>query len=635
MSGKRILVIEDNPVNMELATDLLDTAGYGTLGADNAEDGIRVARAEMPDLILMDIALPGMDGLTATGILKSDPQTRHLRIVALTAHAMKGDEEKAIAMGCMGYITKPINTRSFARLVSEFLAMPATAPVEATPILVESVPAVIEAAPAVAESTPAIIESAPAVVESAPAAPIPVAAAEPQPSIALEMVAAEPVAEHPAVVERPIIATPAFVEEREFARPTPPPVIVEAPKTDTASPFAPVPRRGKGRRQREFAPLVPEVSTARILVVDDDELNREMITAQLKTLGYDSVVAEDGFQALDLADESFDLVLLDYMMPGMDGCDTVKLLREEKKLLDLPVIMVTALSGREDQLRAIEMGANDWITKPVDRNELSVRVKSHLKFKATQDALKRHQRDLESAVRSRTAELRRALEQVTMEQERTREAYLDTVSRLALAAEFRDGFMAAAHIRCIGNYCAAIARAVDLPETTAELLLHASQIHDIGLLSVPDDIIRKGDRRTPEEESIYREHTALGARLLSGARSDMLRAGEVIALTHHEKWDGSGYPHGREGENIPLFGRICAVADTFDTITAYNGGEWQASNEEAREVLMAGRGKDFDPQVIDAFFRSWDEILTIQRRFRRTEAPPADVLPRVLSRAAV
>jgi putative two-component system response regulator len=615
MSAKRILVIEDNPVNLELATDLLDTAGYGTLSADNAEEGIRTARAEMPDLVLMDIALPGMDGLTATGILKKDPQTRHLRIVALTAHAMKGDEEKALAMGCMGYITKPINTRSFARLVAEFLAIPAAAPVEATPILMESAHEVTEPTTAVA------VDLSPAV-------------ATPSPLVKLELVTASPVAERPAVPAKPFVAEPSFVTEREFDRPVPP-AIVEAPKPEMATPFLPVPRRGKGRRRREFAPLVPEVSTARILVVDDDELNREMITAQLTTLGYDSVVAEDGFHALDIVDESFDLVLLDYMMPGMDGCDTVKLLREEKMLIDLPVIMVTALSGREDQLRAIEMGANDWITKPVDRNELSVRVKSHLKFKATQDALKRHQRDLESAVRARTAELRKALEQVTMEQERTREAYLDTVSRLALAAEFRDGFMAAAHIKSVGNYCAAIARAMDLPDNTVELLLHASQIHDIGLLSVHEDVVRKGDRRADEEEAFYREHTALGARLLSGARSDMLRAGEVIALTHHEKWDGSGYPHGREGENIPLFGRICAVADTFDTITAYNGGEWQASNAEAREILTAGRGKDFDPQVIDAFFRCWDEILTIQRRFRRTETPPADMLPRILSRIAV
>jgi putative two-component system response regulator len=599
MSAKRILVIEDNPVNMELATDLLDTAGYATLGADNAEEGVRVARVEMPDLILMDIALPGMDGLTATGILKNDPQTRHLRVVALTAHAMKGDEEKALAIGCMGYITKPINTRSFVRLVTEFLSMPSAAALDSTPAVIEFVPAVVESVPVLVE------EPAPAV-------------AAPEPSVKLELVTTEP----------------AFAAERELARPAPPPAVVDAPPI-ASTPFVPVPRRGKGRRQREFVPLVPEVSTARILVVDDDELNREMITAQLKTLGYDSVVAEDGFHALDIVDESFDLILLDFMMPGMDGCDTVKLLREEKKLVDLPVIMVTALSGREDQLRAIEMGANDWITKPVDRNELSVRVKSHLKFKATQDALKRQQRDLETAVRARTAELRKALEQVTMEQERTRDAYLDTVSRLALAAEFRDGFMAAAHIKCVGNYCAAIAGAMDLPENTVDLLLHASQIHDIGLLSVPEEIIRKGDRRSDEEEAFYREHTALGARLLSGARSDLLRAGEVIALTHHEKWDGSGYPHGRQGENIPLFGRICAVADTFDTITAYNGGEWQVSNDEAREVLMAGRGKDFDPQVIDAFFRCWDDILHIQRRFRRTEAPPADMLPRVLSRIAV
>jgi putative two-component system response regulator len=356
-----------------------------------------------------------------------------------------------------------------------------------------------------------------------------------------------------------------------------------------------------------------------------------MITAQLRTLGYDPVVVNDGFEALATVDETFDLILLDVMMPGMDGCETCRRIREEKNLTDLPIIMVTALSSREDQLRAVEAGANDWITKPVDRNELRVRTDSQLKMKAAQDALKKHQRDLESTVRARTAELRRALEQVTSEKERTHEAYMDTMQRLALAAEFRDGFMAAAHIRCIGNYCAVLARGMGLPEETAEMLLHASPIHDIGLLGIPEDIIRKGDVRNHEEETYYRDHTVLGARLLSGARSDLLRAAEVIALSHHEKWDGSGFPHGRAGEAIPLFGRICAVADTFDTITAYNGGEWRASNEDAKEVLMAGRGTDFDPQVIDAFFARWDEIEAIQRRFRRTEAPPEDLMPRKLA----
>ncbi|MDX1933334.1 MAG: response regulator [Capsulimonadales bacterium] len=692
MAAKKILIIEDNPVNMELATDLLDMAGHTTLQAEDAEKGIRIAREEMPDLILMDIQLPGMDGLQATTILKNDPDTRHLRIVALTAHAMKGDEERALSLGCLGYITKPINTRSFSRLVTEFCDVPVdelttaeefsglvstsvpentveTLPTPIVPASVEGIapePLTLEpesvALEAIAlEPEPLALEPEPLALEALALEPMALEAIaldpeplalEPEPvaleALALEAIALdpEPLALEPeplalealALDPEPVKAetAPEFVEgfrkpsesstpDRPFGDiPLPPP---------TETPFLYTPRRGRGRRQREFVAPTQETPVAKILVVDDDMLNREMISAQLRTLGYESMeIAEDGFQALDMVDETFDLVLLDYMMPGMDGCEVVRRIRDEKRLMDLPVVMVTALSSRDDQLRAVDAGANDWITKPVDRTELSVRVRAHLRFKAAQDALKKHQRDLETTVKSRTSELRRALEQVTAEQDRTNEAYLDTMHRLALAAEFRDGFMAASHIRCVGNYCAAIARSMNLPDLVAQTLLHAAPIHDIGILSVPESVLLKGEQRTPEEEAIYRDHTVMGARLLSGARSELLRAGEVIALTHHEKWDGSGFPHGRDGENIPLFGRICAVADTFDTITAYNGGEWQASNEDAREVLLAGRGTDFDPQVIDAFFRAWDEILTLQRRFRRTEAPPADLMPRLLAR---
>jgi putative two-component system response regulator len=684
MSAKKILIIEDNPVNMELATDLLDMAGYVTLQAEDAEKGIRMARSEMPDLILMDIQLPGMDGLTATTILKSEEQTQHLRIVALTAHAMKGDEERALALGCLGYITKPINTRSFSRLVGEFSDMPtgATEPQKAVPVVAEPValpsepievfsmepaalePVVVEAVfldPLPLDSLPLEVGSVDALslepveldaipLESIPLDPVALDALPLDP-IALDAVPLEPVALEPELLE-PITSkeVDVFAEPALDKRPlplypgTPMTPFGDAPFGMGAgsplgepqdSPFLYTPRRGRSRRQREFVAPAQEVPAAKLLIVDDDMLNREMITAQLKTLGYDAMlIAEDGFQALDMVDDTYDLVLLDYMMPGMDGCEVVRRIRDEKKLMDLPVIMVTALSSRDDQLRAVESGANDWITKPVDRTELSVRVRAHLRFKGAQDALKKHQRDLESTVKMRTADLRRAVEQLTAEQDRTNEAYLDTMHRLALASEFRDGFMAASHIRCVGNYCAALARSMRLPDTVSETLLHAAPIHDIGILSVPEEILRKGDRRTVEEEQIYRDHTVMGARLLSGARSELLRAGEVIALTHHEKWDGSGFPHGREGENIPLFGRICAVADMFDTLTAYNGSEYQFTNDDAREVLMAGRGSDFDPQVVDAFFRCWDEIVTLQRRFRRTEAPPADLMPRMLARVA-
>lgn len=656
MSRKSILIIEDNPVNMELASDLLEAAGFSTIQADNAEDGIRLAQKDLPDVVLMDIALPGMDGLTATAILRQNVQTASIPIIALTAHAMRGDEDKALAVGCVGYITKPINTRSFVRLVSDFCGQVPKAPVAAPAVAVVAETPV--AAPLTLQPTKVVEDEEISTILLPPLPTTPeesVFVAPPSRTRTPDPRLVEPIALEPVAIEPPIARTtppiPNFVPPPPTPVPVPPPVVREpdverveplfvqtASRTavpqapEEASPYLLIPRRGRGGRgsRREAIAIVPEVSSARILVVDDDELNREMITAQLRILGYEPTVVEDGFEALEAVDDTYDLVLLDYMMPGMDGCEVCRSIREEKRLMDLPIIMVTALSNREDQLRAVQMGANDWITKPVDRNELAVRVKSQLKFKAAQDALKQHQRDLEATVRARTAELRKALEQVTKEQDRTQEAYLDTMHRLALAAEFRDGFMAAAHIRCVGNYCAAIARGMGMPDNVADVLLHASPLHDIGMLGVPEHLIHKADSRTPEEEAIYRDHTMLGARLLSGARSELLRAAEVIALSHHEKWDGSGYPSGRNGEGIPLYGRICAVADTFDNITAYKAGEWQATNDEAKEVLMAGRGTEFDPAVVDAFFKQWDEIEMFQKRYRRTEAPPEDLFQRKL-----
>lgn len=657
MAQKRILIIEDNPVNMELATDLLEAADYVVTGADNAEDGVRVAQAQMPDLVLMDIALPGMDGLTATGILKKNPRTAMIPVVALTAHAMKGDEEKALAAGCLGYITKPINTRSFSRLVSEFAEMEPLAPamIDLEPVAAAQAEAFLGTPVQTGFAPPPVVELA------KPALPQP-HALEP---VSLEPVSLEPMSLEPVMLE-PVSLEPVPLEPVVAQAPPVPPVQAP-PKTERPTAWPSVPaiiespqpvrlpagargengngnganraaslvfsRKGKNGKAREQVALIAE-KAARILVVDDDEFNREVLTGMLRSLGHETATASDGFEALNLLDDSFDLVLLDVMMPGMDGVETCRRIRDDKKMTVLPVVMVTALSSRDDQLRAVEAGADDWITKPVDRRELTVRVQSHLKFKAAQDALKRQQRDLEATVKAKTADLRRVLEQVTHEQQKAQEAYQDTMHRLALAAEFRDGFMAAAHIRCVGNYCAAIARGLNLPESVADTLLHAAPIHDIGILAVPEEVVRKGEDRSIDEEEQYRDHTTLGARLLSGASSDLLRAAEAIALSHHERWDGSGFPYGRRGEDIPLYGRICAVADFFDTLTAYNG-EFQVTNEEAREVMLAGRGTDFDPAVIDAFFDRWDEILMFQRRFRRTEAPPADLIKRAYTGVAV
>lgn len=600
MAEKKILVVEDNPVNMELVTDLLEVAGFAFAMAMTAEEGIRLAESELPDLILMDIQLPGMDGLEATGHIKASATTRHIPIVALTAHAMKGDEERALQAGCIGYITKPINTRAFPRLVQEFVDSHLAEPVlleEASPLGVSQIQV---------EDTPLVLVNQDTPLELDEAEPI-----------LLELVSGEGIDLEPITLDN---TPPPTLELVEVAGPEI--ITVPAPETPVEV-VASTPVSKRRKRGLNFASA--PAHAARLLVVDDDEINREMLSAMLRTLGYDSDLVNSGPEALEKLDSSYDIVLLDYMMPGMDGVEVCKRIREESRFNDIPIVMVTALSGKEDRLRAVEAGANDWICKPVDRTELSVRVASLLKMKRATDALKQQQRDLEDAVRLRTTELRRALEEVKQAQSEARQSALDAMQRMAYTAEFREGPTAAAHIRAVGQYSAVIARSMGLAPEMAELILYASQVHDIGLLAIEDTIVNKKGERDEYEESVYRQHAILGARLLSGSPSELLRAAELIALSHHERWDGKGYPQALEGDEIPLYGRIVALADAFDQWTSYNHKRRSMTNEDAKKKLQEESGKRFDPTIVEAMLKNFDEIVEWQRRFRRAEEPPDDL----------
>lgn len=614
MSEKKILVVEDNPVNMELVTDLLEVAGFSFETAMTAEEGIRLAESVLPDLILMDIQLPGMDGLEATSILKKNPKTKHIAIVALTAHAMKGDEERALAVGCIGYITKPINTRSFPRMVQEFAES-----LPDLPVLLDDAPLTLETT--ASEATPALT------LEVADAAPLELGLGSELPLLPLEQVAEQPVVLE--LVSTPEESLSPIVLDTE--EPSLPPTL-ELVKTPEVAPVAPRPAPQEerpstiaGKRRKRGLSFAAQSSNARLLVVDDDEINREMLSAMLRTLGYDSELVNSGPEALERLDASYDMVLLDYMMPGMDGVEVCKRIREESRFNDIPIVMVTALSGKEDRLRAVEAGANDWICKPVDRTELQVRVASLLKMKRAQDDLKRHQKNLEETVRNRTAELRGAMEEVKQSQEAARRSALDAMQRMAYTAEFREGPTAAAHIRAVGQYSAVIAKAMGMDDDTAEMLLYASQVHDIGLLAIEDTIVNKKSERDEYEESVYRQHAILGARLLSGSPSELLRSAELIALSHHERWDGRGYPQALEGDEIPLYGRIVALADQFDQWTSYNHKKRSLTNEDAKKKLKEESGKAFDPKIVDAALKSFDELVEWQRRFRRAEEPPDDL----------
>lgn len=361
--------------------------------------------------------------------------------------------------------------------------------------------------------------------------------------------------------------------------------------------------------------MAHRVSPAKhILVVDDDPLNRELLEAVLGGMGYTCELASGGNEALIALKPAFDLILLDVNMADKDGFTVAREVRSSELYADIPIIMVTALSSKEDRLMAVEAGANDFVAKPIDRTELRVRIASQLRIKEGQDAIKQHKMLLEQKVHERTYELQVALEQITEAERRAQEAKLDTVRRLAVAAEYRDD-NTAAHIQRVGHYCALLGKLFGLSIPETETLYHASLLHDVGKIGIPDAILLKPGKLTPEEHCIMQTHATIGKNILSGSPSEIISMGEVIAYTHHERWDGTGYPSRLSGEAIPLYGRICAVADVFDALTSARPYKKRFSNEQSIEIMLIGRATHFDPTILDCFMGHLDLFIEIQERY--------------------
>lgn len=354
-----------------------------------------------------------------------------------------------------------------------------------------------------------------------------------------------------------------------------------------------------------------EGSRRRILVVDDQDENRRILERVLRELGYETESARDGVEALAKLPLDIELVMLDADMPTMDGFEVARRIRAAPQWLNLPIIMVTGLAGKDHRLRAVEAGINDFITKPFDIAEVRLRCRWLLKLKDAHDELERHKTQLERLVEKRTAALRDALEDMANAQRSTYAAHVDTIRRLVLAAEYKDRDTAA-HIERIGRYSEVLARGLGLAPQQVEILRHAAPMHDVGKIGIPDAILLKPGKLTDEEWEIMKRHSEIGARMLAGSASELLQAGERIARSHHERWDGKGYPHGTAGAEIPLGGRICAVVDFFDALTMHRRYRDALPKDTVYEMMRDQRGKHFDPDVLDLFFDRLPEIEVIQ-----------------------
>ena len=346
-----------------------------------------------------------------------------------------------------------------------------------------------------------------------------------------------------------------------------------------------------------------------ILVVDDEDLNLRLMEALLIPLGYEVSLARDGEEALKKVKElTPDLILLDIMMPLMDGFEVAKQLKADEDTRVIPIVMVTALNDVEDRVKALEAGADDFLAKPVDKVEVRARVKSLLKVKAYNDHMRDYQEELEREVTRQTRQLREAFK-------RTKEASLDTIHRLSRAAEYRDEDTGG-HIQRMSNYSAAIARKIGMTKEEVETILYAAPMHDVGKIGIPDKILLKPGKLDREEWQIMMDHAIIGGKILEGSDSEVLALAEVIAFSHHEKWDGSGYPKGLAHDEIPIAGRITAIADVFDALTSRRPYKEPFSLEKTFAIIKEGRGNHFDPDLVDAFFAIEEEILAIKKKYQ-------------------
>ncbi|MFT3857709.1 MAG: response regulator [Aquabacterium sp.] len=341
-----------------------------------------------------------------------------------------------------------------------------------------------------------------------------------------------------------------------------------------------------------------------ILVADDSPQNIELLS---RVLGhaYRIKVATSGEKALQIAygDEPPDLILLDVMMPDLSGHEVCRRIKANPDRRRIPVIFVTALGTIEDESLGLSLGAVDYITKPISPPLVQARVRTHL-------ALYDQSRELERMVAQRTSELVATRQQI--------------IRRLGRAAEFKDN-ETGNHVVRMSHIARLIGQQAGLGPEAVQLLFQTTPMHDVGMIGIPDAIVLKTGALTPQERTTLQQHPQIGAEIIGRHDNELLATARTIALTHHERWDGTGYPQGLKGEQIPLFGRIVAIADVFDALMCKRPWRDAMSASQALAVMAEERGAAFDPVLLDAFFQQQFEVLRIMDLYADERGAVADV----------
>ena len=334
---------------------------------------------------------------------------------------------------------------------------------------------------------------------------------------------------------------------------------------------------------------------ARILIVDDEPHIRTALGHLLKGSGHDCTYAGNAKEAKEALKKSpVDLMLCDIRMPGDSGLELARDVLQERE--DIAVIMSTAVDDTDVAQTALELGAYGYLIKPAGRNEIRIAVSNALRRRELELKHRDYQRELEGTVNQRTRELQLSQE--------------ETLQRLAKAAEFRDN-ETAEHVQRMSHYCRLIVERMGMTAEKCDQFRLASVMHDVGKIGISDLILLKPGKLTDEEFDHIKLHAEMGHRILSGSKSPLLELGATMAFSHHEKYDGTGYPRGLAGEAIPIEGRIAAVADVFDALTSVRVYRKAWSVEKATDLLIRDKGSHFDPNIVDLFLESMDEVLKV------------------------
>jgi len=366
------------------------------------------------------------------------------------------------------------------------------------------------------------------------------------------------------------------------------------------------------------------VRAAKIMIIDDEQLVIKVVKRYLSAEGYANFVSvSDSKLAIEtICEEQPDVILSDINMPDVTGLDILRIRQKNPELTSIPVLILSASSEQTVKREALELGATDFLAKPVDPSDLSLRVQNALIVKRHHDHLANYAMDLENQVRKRTQQLEHSREQV--------------IHCLARAAEYRDN-ETGEHIIRVGKYCRVIAEELGYPEAYCREIELAAQLHDVGKIGIPDSVLLNPGRLTSEEFDVMkthcgvgleimeplsegdkdrvRRHASSGGFIMDSVDSPMLELAATIARTHHEKWDGTGYPSKLAGEAIPIEGRICCVADVYDALCSERPYKPKFPLKKCLEIMLSERGTRFDPRVLDAFFTRFEQIEEIRRQF--------------------